>query len=318
MREKRHMYYTKFVWCLVFPACFCTNSFATDLTEIKQVWKEQAQLLDDVELSLVINATISGPQSAKQKENCVIRRIKFNESLRINDQLVVKNEKYTFNAKTKDSDWVLGTYGLNSEDKIRPSINKLSSAMENMHFQHTVGDVLLIDHIDKLKIVDETDRMITAISTSDIKSEGSANSITLFNLEIKMDKKYHFFIAEAKSNQHINTSRGKTSTKRLIFDRVGNEQKFSETTTDSYGLPPDGLVIEKVIDYKYTYRVGLKNSDFRLSAYGLPEPEGVVWEKPTPTYIWFLLGAGAFGVFALLFGYLKRRSSRESLAPRPA
>lgn len=55
--------------------------------------------------------------------------------------------------------------------------------------------------------------------------------------------------------------------------------------------------------------------DFTLSAFGLPEPEGVVWDKPTPTYVWLLLAAGVLGLISFVFAWMKRRSTRT---PSPA
>jgi hypothetical protein len=49
------------------------------------------------------------------------------------------------------------------------------------------------------------------------------------------------------------------------------------------------------------------DEEFRLSAFGLPEPVGVVWDKPTPTYVWLLAAAGVVGALAFGFRYLARR-----------
>ena len=48
-------------------------------------------------------------------------------------------------------------------------------------------------------------------------------------------------------------------------------------------------------------------AEFRLSAFGLPEPVGVEWKKPTPRYLWFLVAAGAFVALAVGFRLLARR-----------
>ena len=53
----------------------------------------------------------------------------------------------------------------------------------------------------------------------------------------------------------------------------------------------------------------ISESEFTLSAFGLPEPPGVVWEKPTPRYIWFLVAAMVFVAIAVGFRYLARRRS---------
>jgi hypothetical protein len=47
--------------------------------------------------------------------------------------------------------------------------------------------------------------------------------------------------------------------------------------------------------------------EFRLSHYGMPEPIGVEWKKPTPNYVWLLVGAGVLAALALGFHYLARR-----------
>lgn len=55
------------------------------------------------------------------------------------------------------------------------------------------------------------------------------------------------------------------------------------------------------------YNGDIKDYEFRLSHYGLPEPMGVAWKKPTPTYVWFLAGAVVLFAVALGFRFLARR-----------
>ncbi len=56
--------------------------------------------------------------------------------------------------------------------------------------------------------------------------------------------------------------------------------------------------------------------EFTLSAFGLPEPVGVTWKKPTPTYVRILVAAGACGGLALLFRYLSRRKPETAGAAK--
>lgn len=53
------------------------------------------------------------------------------------------------------------------------------------------------------------------------------------------------------------------------------------------------------------------DDDFRLTAFGLPEPIGVEWKKPTPRYVWLLVGAGVFAILAVGFRYFARRSRHK-------
>jgi hypothetical protein len=50
------------------------------------------------------------------------------------------------------------------------------------------------------------------------------------------------------------------------------------------------------------------DEEFRLTAFGLPEPVGIAMPKrPTPRYVWFLIAAAGLGVLAVLFRVLARR-----------
>jgi hypothetical protein len=49
------------------------------------------------------------------------------------------------------------------------------------------------------------------------------------------------------------------------------------------------------------------DAEFTLSAFGLPEPVGVVWEKKTPVYVWLLLAAGVLGLLAVVLAWLAKR-----------
>jgi hypothetical protein len=56
------------------------------------------------------------------------------------------------------------------------------------------------------------------------------------------------------------------------------------------------------------------DADFRLSAFGLPEPEGIKWPKPPKTWLWLICGGVVFAGVAAFFAWLKRR---RALVPPP-
>lgn len=64
--------------------------------------------------------------------------------------------------------------------------------------------------------------------------------------------------------------------------------------------------------YKIDYESKPSQEEFRLSHYGLPEPFGIEWRRPTPIYIWLLASAGVVAVFALAVRYLARRAPSAS------
>ena len=66
------------------------------------------------------------------------------------------------------------------------------------------------------------------------------------------------------------------------------------------------LQFELLVEYKWQ-DANLPETDFTLSAFGLPEPFGIEWEKPTPW--WLYLICGGLGVIVLLaVGYRLRKA----------
>jgi hypothetical protein len=64
----------------------------------------------------------------------------------------------------------------------------------------------------------------------------------------------------------------------------------------------------KKTDYELEVNDRVPDSEFTLSAFGLPEPTGMEpVKKPIPIYLWILLAAGVCGALAIAFRSLARR-----------
>ena len=57
------------------------------------------------------------------------------------------------------------------------------------------------------------------------------------------------------------------------------------------------------------------DSDFRLSAFGIPEPEGIEPPPPSRLWLWLLLGGAALAGVAVFFAWLRRRFRKTSPSP---
>jgi hypothetical protein len=91
----------------------------------------------------------------------------------------------------------------------------------------------------------------------------------------------------------------------------GDDIPLRRRSTDRYTsrIHESGRVLssEFVINSQYEKRKA-PESEFRLSAFGLPEPvETTPQKKTVPIYIWFLVAAASSAVFAAVFRYLARR-----------
>ncbi len=64
---------------------------------------------------------------------------------------------------------------------------------------------------------------------------------------------------------------------------------------------------EAIIHPELAESDGPPEPEFTLSAFGLPEPVGVEWERKTPVYVWLILAAGVLGLLALVLRWLAHR-----------
>ncbi len=91
---------------------------------------------------------------------------------------------------------------------------------------------------------------------------------------------------------------------------LNTENKTTTTTVAGKSNPKN----RRIITHDYSVDSPRAESEFTLTHYGLPEPEGVVWDKPTPMYIWYLSIAGGAGVLMFLCGWLIKRRAKARAA----
>jgi len=126
---------------------------------------------------------------------------------------------------------------------------------------------------------------------------------------------------EIRSGQIVTVAQGKPYT--MNFNNVSKKHGLLYllermdlkvySTSDITVIPLNNTITT------YRYNVTVRSdAEFRLSYYGLPEPEGISWDRPTPNYIWLLAGCGVFGLLAVLCSYLRRRNSRTSITKESA
>lgn len=111
-----------------------------------------------------------------------------------------------------------------------------------------------------------------------------------------------------------------------IVERTIRVPSTSVNTVVAYGNNLDGLALPSEIietsspvnseTVRVEMNLSLKKTskrpeDFRLAAFGLPEPVDVPQRQQTPIYLWFVLGAVICGMLALLLRYRARRAFGE-------
>jgi hypothetical protein len=90
-----------------------------------------------------------------------------------------------------------------------------------------------------------------------------------------------------------------------ILKAISNE--VPELRSQKYGTRSR----KEVFKFQYEHNAPIADLEFRLSYYGIPEPDGIVWETPSRWYLWFI---GIAAVSLIVGFYLVRRSRRPSPA----
>ena len=119
-----------------------------------------------------------------------------------------------------------------------------------------------------------------------------------------------------------NTSSVGTQSSHSVFsvEMIEGDCPVLAEETTKYSAP-SGSATRKMtrhVTYVATVDPKVPESEFTLSFYGFPEPEGIVWKKPTPNYVWILAGAAGLMLFSLICGWLIRRRSRAKAPSLPA
>ncbi|MCX7700567.1 MAG: hypothetical protein N2039_06785 [Gemmataceae bacterium] len=94
----------------------------------------------------------------------------------------------------------------------------------------------------------------------------------------------------------------------LRFSKMSHWWRFSKDG-QRIGKPSVEAVVEE-----FERLEAIDEAQSRLSYYGLPEPADVIWEKPTPMYVWLLLAAAVCAVLAFTLRWWVKRRQRQAVS----
>jgi hypothetical protein len=233
--------------------------------------------------------------------------------IRISDKGFIKNDKYfsVLSKNAKLGGWVLESTTMSDQEpeglykKIK---DKLSQQMPSEMYK--IGDDAMWDLVSKSSKTstdfDDNEKCIlvklSVLPASDKEFSGT--------YQIYLHRKdLSFAISKVVSDLKFSDLRFESET-TFIYKNNLLSQKNTKVS-ESQG----GKLIKSIVradDYAYIDTNDIE--DYTLSAFGLPEPEGVVWEKPTPVWVWLVVAAGVLAAMAVLFRYWQKRIARRAAA----
>lgn len=131
---------------------------------------------------------------------------------------------------------------------------------------------------------------------------------------VSFDPANHWMVTGHEHNQVLKGITKRTLKKSEYEPGVGGLPLTKENsiviTSDLPGSA--GRWSTERITMRYT-REEADESEFTLSAFGLPEPPGMLREKQTPRYVWLLVVAGSLAILAILFRWFARRRQAAAI-----
>jgi hypothetical protein len=242
----------------------------------------------------------------------------------------VTNTKYAFRLtrRTGETDWVLSDWKMAGEEK--PNFTPIRYPPEGLDtFAHLVSDIRPLSEllaspslvISRAEISpDDPNCVRLHISHT---NQPQPKVTRTFQGWVDLDRTAGWCIKREQGRSGIQIENDLQSTDSTVTHEYVIDRGIPVLTkTEWVGVrQPSGkggapTPFRRVITLETTYRDSVPVQEFTLTAFGLPEPVGVVWEKPIPTYVWLLAAAGGCGLLAILFRWFARRG-KASTPPAP-
>lgn len=249
----------------------------------------------------------------KQNQRCVLMIERLEQNNRRTEMAYVINPKYGFTLarNLEKKEWVLRDLFLGDPSKVtyggKPLRDRVLSTMTLAYPSELIEGWKVRENGDAKAemVVLEYEQPGSRDAPGDSKGIATfqrSNALALVSLE-----------------DHL-TLKGMTGASKIRLDYQGELKGFarlakrrSETTDKEL----DGSVStsETVEEYDLTYDENVPDTEFTLTAFGLPEPKGITWERPAERgWMWW----GLAGLILMAAGYAAYRWRRAGAKPAAA
>jgi hypothetical protein len=241
------------------------------------------------------------------------------------NEVLATNSKYTFklSRKSEESEWLLASFDMDNKKILSQRRVPLADlvleelaphfAFTTLMFQSPVAEML--KKPDFVKKVSEVDRAGQKLIKLDFTHSQTVRGETEVALAwILLDPDHYWFVVEYAVQFKLAKLE---SGSEVVFGERGIPIIKRYTMKSSFCEPPDKPIGFRELVYNYDLHEAAEvpEQEFTLSAFGLPEPAGVVWTRTPPYYLWFAIATAAAFALAIAFRYLaKRRAKAQTVS----
>jgi hypothetical protein len=237
-----------------------------------------------------------------------------------------QNSRYSFRLErnTESTNWVLTGLTLGPDKGTYLKSEPLGEALDKLISPHFYLDGLSFDYLFRQPgfevrgVSQERTRPEAVLVRVDFSYERrnypGENDTARYIGWMVLDPELFWCAASVQARYEVN---GKAiSTLRLehaLTRGQGALPIIKRSTFENTPVSGNAELIRKgVFEFSLTESSNVPETDFTLTAFGLPEPQGIIWNRRPRYYLWFL----GLGVTALLIAFLWRRLARREKLTR--
>lgn len=230
---------------------------------------------------------------------------------RVSKRVICCNPKYAFRLDPGKNGWLVREVVMVGDEPnkgLESLHNQADSWLASIHCLTSVERTRLVDLADDLQWTDpRPGQPPTLVLGKERRLTEGLNTVTYRKLTLKLDPDHNNTLRSISAELLMNKTPGNLD---ITIDQKtihGVPVPVRFVRRELYTEPAGGMEVTSDASYQIDPVVDLPDAEFTLSAFGLPEPVGVTWSKPTPNYFWWLVAAGGCVLLALGFRYLARR-----------
>jgi hypothetical protein len=253
----------------------------------------------------------------KQNGNCVLMIEKHEDGNSISEKLYAVNPKYGFILARipGKQEWALDELFLDDAKKARYGKRELRdhvvNALSLAYPSEILKGTLQVTQVQK-KTEDGNEYVVM-----DYKEGPNKNRSDETNGHLTFFRNNALALAKVES---VSKDKGEVADSKIDLEYAGKLRDFprlSQRTVRSSTVLPDGSVrtYSSSMELDLQYDENVPDSEFTLSAFGLPNPKGAELAQPARyTWLWW----GLIGIGVLSVAYFVNRQRQARPAPKPA
>ncbi len=236
-------------------------------------------------------------------------------------RLICSNPKYAFRLEMGEKGWLLREVVLVGDDPTKamvPLQDQLDAWLASVHCLEAIHMTRLLELAEDLCWIEPQPGQSPALALSkERRMKEGPNTVTYHKLSLLLNDDQYHTLQSAKADILINKSAGTLEYSLTQQAVEGIPVPVRRVKREVYPAASGGMDITSEATFRIDPTVELPDENFTLTAYGLPEPVGVAWRKPTRNYVWFLATAAVFVALAIGFRLLARRRTATVSGEKP-